>query len=84
MLTTTLSEFRKNMKRYLDSVDKNIETIIINRGRDKGVVVMSLVEYNSLMATQNELSSIANAKRLDSAIEKFKDGKSFEKDLIEE
>jgi len=72
------------MKRYLDSVDKNIETIIINRGRDKGVVVMSLVEYNSLMATQNELSSIANAKRLDSAIEKFKDGKSFEKDLIEE
>lgn len=84
MLTTTISEFRKNIKRYFDSVDKNLETLIINRGKDKGVVVISLDEYNSLLATQYELSSSTNIKRLDSAIKKFKEGKSFEKELIEE
>ena len=45
---------------------------------------MSLEEYNSLMATSHELSSRNNEKRLDSAIEKLKSKKSFQKDLIEE
>jgi len=83
MLTTTLSDFRKDIKRYLDSVTENFETLIINRGKDSGVVIMSLNEYNSLHATQHELSSKVNEKRLDSAIEKLKNGSSFQKDLIE-
>jgi antitoxin YefM len=45
---------------------------------------MSLDEYNSLMATNYELSSRTNEKRLDSAIDKIKKEKSFTKDLIEE
>ena len=48
---------------------KNFETLIINRGKDSGIVVMSLEEYNSLMATNHELSSRKNEIRLDSAIE---------------
>jgi len=83
MLTTTISDFRKNIKKYLDSVTKEFETLIINRGKDSGVVVISLDEYNSLTATQHELSSKKNEERLDSAIEKLKKGSSFEKDLIE-
>ena len=83
MLTTTISEFRKDIKRYLDNVTKNFETLIINRGKDTGVVIMSLDEYNSLKATYHELSSKRNEKRLDSAIEKLKKGSSFKKDLIE-
>ncbi|NLI37611.1 MAG: type II toxin-antitoxin system prevent-host-death family antitoxin [Bacteroidales bacterium] len=81
MITTTISDFRKDIKRYLDNVTLNFETLIINRGKDKGVVIMSIEEYNSLSATQHELSSRANEKRLDSAIEKLKKGKSFPKDL---
>ena len=84
MLTTTISDFRKDIKRYLDRVTENFETLIINRGKDKGVVVISLDEYNSLTATQHELSSKANEARFDSAIEKLKKGSSFHKDLIEE
>ncbi|MBL7128127.1 MAG: type II toxin-antitoxin system Phd/YefM family antitoxin [Ignavibacteria bacterium] len=84
MLTTTISDFRKDIKRYLDSVVKNFETLIINRGKDSGVVVMSLDEYNSLCATQHELSSKINEKRLDSAIEKLKSGSSYKKDLLDE
>ena len=83
MLTTTISDFRKDIKRYLDSVTENFETLIINRGKDTGVVIISLNEYNSLCATQHELSSKANENRLDSAIEKLKKGSSFEKDITE-
>ena len=77
-------DFRKDIKRYFDKVTDNFETLIINRGKDTGVVIMSLDEYNSLMATNYELSSRTNEKRLDSAIDNLKKGKSFTKDLIEE
>ena len=83
MLTTNISDFRKNIKKYFDSVVHNFETLIISRGKDTGVVIMSLEEYNSLTATQHELSSRKNEARLDSAIKKLKDGQSFSKDLSE-
>lgn len=84
MLTTTFSDFRKDMKKYFDRVSQNFEILLINRGKDNGVVIMSLAEYNSLCATQHEMSSKENEQRLDSAIEKFKSGKSFNKKLIED
>lgn len=84
MLILTLTEFRKNIKRNLDTVTQNFETLIINRGKDNGVVIMSLSEYNSLLAIQHELSSKENERRLDSAIEKLKAGKSSTKKLLEE
>lgn len=84
MQVTNVSEFRKDIKTYLDRVAKNFETLIINRGKDSGIVVMSLQEYNSLMATSHELSSRKNELRLDSAIEKLKSGVTFSEDLIED
>jgi antitoxin YefM len=84
MLTTTLSEFRKDIKRYFDNVTQNVETLIINRGKDNGIVIMSLAEYNSLCATQHEISSKENERRLDSAIEKLKSRNSTGKYLMEE
>ena len=83
MLTTTISDFRQDIKRYLDKVTENFETLIINRGKDSGVVIMSLAEYNSLNATHYELSSRTNERRLDAAIEKLRNGNSFVKELIE-
>ena len=58
------------------------EPLVIYRGKDSGVVVISLEEYNSLSATHYELSSKVNEKRLDSAIEKLRKGKKFEKELL--
>ena len=83
MLVATISDFRRDIKNYLDSVINNVETLIINRGKGNGVVVMSLEEYNSLITTQHELSSKKNEARLDSAIDRFKSGESFTKNLIE-
>lgn len=84
MLVASVSDFRKDIKTYLDKVVKNFETLIINRGKDSGIVVMSLQEYNSLMATNHELSSRKNELRLDSAIDKLKNGNSFSKKIINE
>lgn len=84
MVVANISDFRKDIKSYFDKVAKNFETLIINRGKDSGIVIMSLEEYNSLMATSYELSSRINERRLDSAIDKLKKGSSFTKDLIEE
>lgn len=84
MLIASVSDFRKDIKSYLNRVSKNFETLIIHRGKDSGIVVMSLEEYNSLMATNYELSSRKNEIRLDSAIEKLKAGKSFEKKIAED
>ncbi len=83
MLSTTMSDFRKEMKKYLDMVTEDYETLIINRGKDCGVVIISIDEYNSLQATLHEMSSKANMKKLDESISKFERGEYFEKDLID-
>lgn len=83
MITTTISDFRKDIKDYLNKVTENFETLIINRGKNSGVVVISLEEYNALITTQHEMSSEKNKARLDAAIEKFKKGDSFSKNLVE-
>ena len=83
MLTTTISDFRKDIKKYINTVSEDYETLIINRGKDQGVVIISLDEYNSILSTSHELSSKKNQKRLDSALDKLKKGKGFQKKLIE-
>lgn len=84
MLTTSISDFRKDIKSYFDKVTNNFETLIINRGKDNGVVIISLAEYNSLCTTQHELSSKVNVDRLDSAITKLNSGNGSSQNLIEE
>jgi len=83
MITATISDFRKDIKQYFSKVTENFETLIIHRGKNSGVVVISLEEYNALRTTQHEMSSDRNIARLDSAIKKFKKGDSFSKELID-
>jgi antitoxin YefM len=76
MLTTTLSDFRKDIKSYFDRVIENVDILIINRGKDTGVVIMSLEEYNPLKSTEHELSSLKNQRRLDESIQELGSGKN--------
>jgi len=84
MIAANYTEFRKELKSYLDNVELNNETLIIKRGSGKGAVLISLEEYNSIMETLHILSSKKNARRLFESIEQMKTGKTSEHQLIEE
>jgi antitoxin YefM len=84
MIAANYTEFRTGLKKYLDDVEKNNETLIIKRGTGKGTVLISLDEYNSLVETMHLLSSKANADRLYESINQMKAGKIVRKKLIED
>ena len=52
MRTANYTDLRANLKGYIDSVIDDYDTVIINRGNGKGVVMISLDEYNSLKETE--------------------------------
>ena len=83
MIAANYSEFRTGLKRFLDDVEDNHETLIIKRGTGNGSVLISLDEYNSIMETVHLLSSKANADRLYESIKQIKDGTGMTKTLIE-
>lgn len=56
MKTANYTDFRSNLKGYMDAVIDDCETVIINRGKDTGVVLISLDEYNSLKETEYVLA----------------------------
>ena len=78
MIATNFSEFRTDLKKFLDSVEDNNETLIIKRKTGKGTVLISLEEYNSIMETMHILSSKKNADRLYESIQQMKEGKIVE------
>jgi antitoxin YefM len=83
MLSANVTDFRKEMKRYLDLVTEDYETLIINRGKGKGAVMISLDEYNSLMETMYLLSSKANADSLHKSVNQYEKGQFSERELLE-
>lgn len=84
MIAANFSEFRTNLKMYLDSVEDNNETLIVKRKSGKGTVMISLDEYNSIMETVHLLSSKSNADRLYESIKQMKNGDRTTETLIHE
>jgi antitoxin YefM len=81
MIAANYSEFRTDLKKYLDSVEDNNETLIIKRKTGKGAVMISLDEYNSIMETMHLLSSKKNADRLYESMQQLKSGKTVRPNL---
>jgi len=84
MIAANFTEFRTELKKYLDSVENNHETLVIKRKAGKGTVLISLDEYNSMMETVHLLSSKANADRLYESIQQMKNGEIVTRELIED
>lgn len=76
MIAANYSEFRTDLKKYLDSVEDNNEILVIKRKTGKGAVMISLEEYNSIMETMHLLSSKKNADRLYESMRQLKLGKT--------
>jgi antitoxin YefM len=77
-----VSEFRKNLKSYIDGVADNKQTLIVN-SNGKSVVVLSLDEYNAMDETDYLLSSEANRQMMYKAKEEVELGSLTSVDLNE-
>ena len=76
MITINYTEFRKSLKKNLDLACNSHETILIQRPKDKNVILLSLKDYNSMVETYHLLSTKANANRLITSINQVDDEKA--------
>ena len=63
---------RKKLGKAIDEVIDDCTPLVITKGSDKAVVMMSLDEWNSWQETMYLLSSPANAERLLQSIDDLK------------
>ena len=80
MKATSVSDFRTNMKRYLDAVIYDSDSVLINRG-NTGAVLISLDEYNSIKGTQAILTSERMMRSIQSGLEDIAKGNVEEVDI---
>jgi len=83
MQVYSLTEARNNIKTMFDSVYEDNEEVIIHRKGRESVVVISLDDYNALKETNYLLASPANRKHLLASLKELREGRGFEKELIE-
>jgi len=74
MIIANFSEFRTDLKKYLDQVEDNNEIFVLKHNKGKGAVMISMQEYNSLMETFHLLKSKTNADKIFESIQQAKDG----------
>lgn len=84
MLATNYSNFRGNMKKYLDEVTTNFTSIIITRKNDENVVILSEKEYQNLIENQHVLGSKSNKAWLDASKAQLEKGQAKTRELIED
>lgn len=80
MKTTSVSDFRANIKRYLDAVILDSDSVIINRG-NTGAVLISLDEYNSIKGTEAILSSEKMSNAVRKGLDEIRRGDFVEIDI---
>lgn len=78
MKTANYTDLRTNLKGYIDSVIDDSDTVIVNRGNGKGVVLISLEEYNSLKETEYIMGSPKTMGDIRKGDEDLKNGKGIE------
>ena len=81
MRTANYTDLRANLKGYIDSVIDDCETVIVNRGKGSGVVMISLDEYNSLKETEYIMSSPELVKRIKEGEKEIQEGKGTKVNL---
>ncbi len=84
MQVLSLTEARNNLKAVFDSVYLDNDEVVIHRKGHENVVVISFDEYNSMKETNYLLNSPNNKKVLLRSLSDAREGKVFEKELIEE
>lgn len=74
MKHTSSTQLRANLSKLMDQVNDDHEPLIVTRANGKPVVILSLEDYDEMDATTYLLSSPANAKALQQAIQRLDSG----------
>ena len=77
MKIASYTDLRNNMKAYLDSVIDDCEPLIVSRSKRKGVVIISLDEYNAIKETEYIMSSPEMLRSIKEADQEIKDGQVY-------
>ena len=83
MLAVNYTNFRENMKEYMDKATNDYETMIVTRKNNKNVVMISEETYNNLMENVYLMGNKSNYDWLMESKEQLESGKFKEHDLIE-
>lgn len=83
MEITTYSNFRQNLKSYMDQVLKSSSPVFVTRAKGEDVVLLSKSDYDSIQETFYLLSNPNNAARLADGIKEFEEGKGLKKELLD-
>lgn len=83
MEAITYTHARANLARTMTQVCEDHAPVIITRGNEQSVVMMSLEDYTALEETAYLLRSPKNAVRLLKAIAELESGQGLERELQE-
>ena len=81
MRTANYTELRKNLKGHIDAVIADNDALIVDRGNNTGVVMISLEEYNSIMETEYIMSSPKVLADIRQSLQEISEGKGIEVNL---
>jgi antitoxin YefM len=84
MEITTYTNFRQNLKSYLDLIFSSRSPLFVTRTKGEDVVVLSKSDYESMQETIYLLSSPKNAERIAIALKEYEEGKGVSRQLIGE
>lgn len=84
MLAVNYTNLRENMKKYMDQVTDDYETMIITRKNNKNVVMISEETYNNMMENIYVMGNKANYDWLMESKAQLEKGKMARHELFEE
>ena len=84
MIALNYSQLRDNMKKYLDKVTEDFETLFITRKENKNVVVLSEETYNNMLENIYLMGEKANYDWLMESKAQYELGKLERHELIDE
>jgi len=82
MEATTFSDFRKELKSYMDKATDDFEPVTITRKNRQNAVLISEAEYNNMVENQYILSNPSNLAWLQQSLDQAKHGKAVQHELV--
>lgn len=83
MIAVNYTQFRNEMKRHMDLVSDDYETMVVTRKENKNVVIISEETYNNFMENLHVMGNKSNYDWLMESKRQLENGKVMKKELIE-